>query len=93
MDNMVSGQVSRRTVALNIAPVVVVACGFAAHLVGVEVLGLAPADCVYVMGPALVAAAAMWGVLFWRGKDLPFASWGVIFLVSGLVPLLVFAWQ
>lgn len=75
---------------MNIFPLAVLGCGFAAYLVGVEVLGMEPVSCMYFMGPALAAAAAVWGVLFWRGKDLPFASWAALFSVfSGLVPMLV----
>ena len=62
---MSSEQVSRRTVALNIVPLVVIAGVFAVNQVGVEALGLVPVHGSFVLGAAFVAAAAVWGML-WR---------------------------
>lgn len=81
--------VFRRTEVLNVVPVIAFVGWLAAYPVSVELLGLAPARGVHVVGSALVAAAVMWGVLCWRGRGLPFASLAALFFSTFGLTLMV----
>ena len=90
---MIRIQMNRRDWAILAALALI--WGGAFFFIGVAVRHVPPFT--YVLARLALAAAAMWGFLWWRGQplDLPRAAWGAIILLALLnnaLPFVLFGW-